>query len=239
MKGKEFEMKKVGFIGAYDKTDFILYVAKLLVEMKQKVLVVDATITQKAKYVVPVIKPSKSYITEYEGIDIAVGFENFGEIKQYLAIPPTMELAYDVALIDLDTQKAINDFSLETFDLNYLVTSFDSYSIRRGIESLADLKTPIKVRKVLFSKEALKEEDDYINFLSLGSKIEFEDEILYLPFEAGDQTIIYYNQNVAKIKYKYLSTQYKEGLLYVASEILGKESENELRKMFKKIEKGV
>jgi hypothetical protein len=75
-------MKKIGFIGAYDKTDFILYVAKILVEMGQKVLIVDGTLTQKAKYIVPVIRPSKSYVTEFEGIDIAVGFKDIEEIGQ-------------------------------------------------------------------------------------------------------------------------------------------------------------
>lgn len=36
-------MKKIGFIGAYDKTDLILYVAKVLAEMNQKVLVIAFT----------------------------------------------------------------------------------------------------------------------------------------------------------------------------------------------------
>ena len=60
-----------------------------------------------------------------------------------------------------------------------------------------------------------------------------------MPFEVGDQTVIYNNQRVSKIKFKHLSTQYKEGLLYIAEEILGHENYNALRKTFKKIEKGV
>ena len=232
-------MRKIGFIGAYDKTDFILYIAKLLVEMDKRVLIVDATLTQKAKYIVPVIKPSKAYVTEFEGIDIAVGFENFEEIKQYLALPSTIELNYDIALIDLDTQEKVKTFKLETFEKNYFVTSFDMYSIKRGLESIAELTTPVNATKVLFSKEALKEEDDYLNFLSLGSKIIWNEEKIYLPFEVGDQTIIYNNQRVSKIKFKRLSTQYKEGILYITEQILGEENFNDLRKTFKKIEKGV
>ena len=65
-------MRKVGFIGAFEKTDLILYVAKILVETGKKVLVVDTTITQRARYIVPYITPSIYYITEYEGIDVAV-----------------------------------------------------------------------------------------------------------------------------------------------------------------------
>ena len=232
-------MKKIGFIGAYDKTDFILYIAKILVEMGRKVLLVDGTLTQKAKYIIPVIKPSKSYVTEFEGIDIAVGFENFDNIKQYLALPQMIDLNYDIALIDLDTIDAVEKYQLETFEQNYFVTSFDMYSIKRGLESISGLQVPIHATKILFSKEALKEEDDYLNFLSLGSKIVWNEEKIYLPFEVGDQTIIYNNQRVSKIKFRRLSNQYKEGLLYIAGEILGEENFNDLRKTFKKIEKGV
>ena len=55
-------MRKIGFIGCYDKTDLIIYIAKILVATGKKVIVIDSTINQKAKYVVPVIKPTTSYV---------------------------------------------------------------------------------------------------------------------------------------------------------------------------------
>lgn len=232
-------MKKIGFIGAYDKTDFILYVAKILVEMGRKVILIDGTLTQKAKYIIPVIKPSKSYVTEFEGIDIAVGFENFNNIKEYLALPKMVDLSYDIALIDLDTVSGVENYELETFDQNYFVTSFDMYSIKRGLESISGLKNPVNATKVLFSKDATREEDDYLNFLSLGSKIVWNEERICLPFEVGDQTVIYKNQRVSKIKFKKLSNQYKEGLMYIVTKILDDVDENLLRRTFKKIERGV
>ena len=76
-------MIKIGFVGAYDKTDIILYIAKIISLIGKKVLVIDSTINQKAKYVVPVINPTKSYITEFEGMDIAVGFNNLQQIQEY------------------------------------------------------------------------------------------------------------------------------------------------------------
>ena len=54
-----FPAPKIGFIGAYDKTDLIIYIAKILTTLKKKVLVIDATTKQKARYVVPVINPTK------------------------------------------------------------------------------------------------------------------------------------------------------------------------------------
>ena len=77
-------MDKIGFVGAYDKTDVILYIAKIISLIGKKVLVIDSTINQKAKYVVPVINPTKSYITNFEGMDIAVGFNNLQQIQEYL-----------------------------------------------------------------------------------------------------------------------------------------------------------
>ncbi len=65
-------MKKIGFIGAYDKTDLIVYLAKILTVLNQKVLVIDATVNQKARYIVPAINPTTSYVTDFEDIDIAV-----------------------------------------------------------------------------------------------------------------------------------------------------------------------
>lgn len=232
-------MKRIGFIGAYDKIDFILYIAKILVEVEKKVLVIDGTLTQKAKYIVPVIKPSKSYVTEFEGIDIAVGFENLENIKQYLALPKISDLDYDIILMDLDTIEGVQNFELEQFDQNYFVTSFDMYSIKRGLESICSIQSPIHATKVLFSQEILKEEDEYLNFLSLGSKIIWNEERIYLPFEVGDQTVIYYNQRVSKIKFKKLSNQYKEGLIYMTTKILEDIDEVSIRKIFKKIERGV
>lgn len=65
-------MKTIGFIGAYDKTDFIIYVGKVIAALGRKVLIVDNTLAQKARYVVPVINPTKAYVTEFEQIDVAV-----------------------------------------------------------------------------------------------------------------------------------------------------------------------
>ena len=77
-------MKKIGFIGATDKTDMIVYVAKIVKEIGKKVLVIDSTILGKARYIVPTISPSRLYITSFEEIDVAVGFKSVEEIKDYL-----------------------------------------------------------------------------------------------------------------------------------------------------------
>mgnify|MGYP006906610148 CR=1 FL=1 len=232
-------MRKIGFIGAYDKTDFLLYISKILVELGQRVLLVDGTIMQKARYIVPTIEPSRTYVTEFEGIDIAVGLKTIEDIKGYLGIPLAEELPYDIALIDTDTAGSVMNFKIENSEKIYFTTSFDMYSIRRGIESISGVQTKVVATKVLFTKHATKEENDYLNFLSKDSNIEWNNEIIFLPFELGDQTVIYKNQRVAKIKLKGLTTQYKEGLIYIVGDIIGQENYPIIKKAFKKIEKGI
>ncbi len=232
-------MKKIGFIGAYDKTDMVIYVAKILVALGKKVLVIDATTTQKAKYIVPVIKPTTTYVTEFEGIDVAVGFNNYNQIKEYLGMPIHADMGYDFTLVDTDEADTIESFELVTADHNYFVTSFDAYSLKKGLEALSGLTQVMKMTKVLFSRNATQQEDDYLNYLSLGSKVEWEEERVYFPFEVGDQTVMAENQRVSKIKFKKLSNQYKEALMYISGNILGQSDYNEMRKIFKQLEKGV
>lgn len=232
-------MKKIGFIGAYDKTDLIIYVAKILTTLQKKVLVVDTTTNQKARYVVPAINPTTMYVTEYEEIDIAVGFSNLNDIKRYLGTSEDQELEYNIILIDTDNIEGINNFNLQEAQKNYFVTSFDAYSLKKGLEVLSDLQSIMSLTKILYSKEMLKEDDDYLNFLSLGYKIIWNEYRLYFPIENGDLSVIYENQRVAKIKFRKLSIQYKDSLAYLAEEILGDTSETRVRRAIKTIEKGI
>lgn len=232
-------MKKVGFIGSFDKTDLILYIARILVATGNRVMVVDATITQKTRYVVPVIQPTNAYVTEFEGIDVAVGFANLDNIKMFLGMPVHAELPYDIVLFDIDNYVAMHNFNINNNGKNYFVTGFDLYSLKKGLEILSQVPENIFLTKVLFSRVATKEEDDYLNHLALGYKIEWDNERIYFPFELGDETVIAENQRVSKIKYKRLSDQYKEGLIYIVQQILGDDNYNQFKKLLKQLEKNV
>ena len=232
-------MKKIGFIGAYDKIDLVIYIAKIITTLGKKVLVIDSTVNQKARYVIPVINPTKKYVTEYEEIDIAVGFSNLKEIKQYLGVAEDQDMEYDIIFIDTDNIEGLESFGLQDAIKNYFVSSFDAYSLKKGLEILSQLKNVMSLTKVLFSKEMSIEEDNYLNFLSLGYKIIWNEYKIYFPIENGDQSVIYENQRVAKIRFKKLSIEYKDQLEYMSEEILGNVSGTEIRKAIKNIEKGV
>jgi len=231
-------MRKIGFIGVYDKTDLLINIAKILRMLGRKVLVIDSTINQKAKYVVPVINPTTTYITEFEEIDVAVGFDNYETIKKYLGLSEEEKVDYDIALIDCDSKEAIVNYKIEEMEKVYFVTSFDLYSLKKGLEILVELKKPLSLTKVLFSSNQYKEEDDYLNFLSLGYKLIWNDYRIYFPVENGDNTIIAENQRIGKIKLKKLSIEYKDSLVYIIEDMLKDTSEREIRNIVRLIEKG-
>ena len=232
-------MRTIGFIGAYDKTDLIIYLARLLVQLNKKVMIIDATTLQKTKYIVPCISPSRSYVTEFEGIDIAVGFYDYNSIKDYLGMPVHAVFEYDYIFIDIDSPEALEGFAIETSAKNYFVTGFDLYSLKRGLEILSGIKEPMPLKKILFSKNLELKEDEYLDYLSLGCKVIWDEEKIYFPFEQGDQTTIMENQRMQKIKVKKLTQLYKESLMYLAEELTDSSEAGNIKKAFKQLEKGV
>lgn len=228
-------MKKIGFIGACDKTDIILGVAKVLAMANKKVLVLDNTITQKCKYVVPVINPTKSYITTYEDIDVAVGFNNMDELRQYLGLEKEENLDYDFFIVDTDNFEGIASFSLQSSNNIYFVTSFDSYSLKKGIEILSQLGVPIHATRVFFSKEMSSEEDEYFDYLSLGIRVIWSEEKIYFPLENGDIPAVMENQRISKIKLSNLSNEYRNNIKFFVNDIDSEIDEKIIRNIIKEL----
>ena len=225
-------MKKIGFIGAYDKTNILIYLSKIFVESGLKVLIMDTTILQKARYTVPSIAPSRCYITSYEGIDVAIGFETIEEIKHYSGV---QELDYDFILIDIDQNETLKLLDMKNADENYFITGFDDYTLRRGLEIIGKDEQKIKMRKILVSKHMEKTEEEYLNFLSFYYAVEWIKGKIYFPFEAGDESIIIDNQRAARISFKELSMVYKDGLIQLVELIAPEIKLGTVKKMFKNI----
>lgn len=228
-------MKVIGFVGACDKTDLMLNIAKVLTVMNNRVLMIDSTIIQKARYVVPTITPAMSYITSFEDIDVAVGFQDFVSVQRYLG--GTNEPPYDILLVDCDMAEKIQGFGLENADKNFFVTSYDLYSLRRGIEILGNLTQTINLTKIVFTEQALQEDEEYLDYISQGYNVIWDSEKIYFPLEITDYEAIVENQRTEKIRLKKISTQYKDSMIYVIQKILGQDNNNEIRKAIRYIEK--
>ena len=228
-------MKKIGFIGAFDKTDVILSVAKVLTMAEKQVLIIDNTITQKCKYVVPVINPTRTYITSYEGIDVAVGFESFENLKQYIALDENENLEYDYVIVDTDSFEGVAKFGLQGSDKVYFVTSFDMYSLRKGTEILSQLGVPIHMTRIFYSKDMLREEEEYFDYLVLGTKAIWNEEKVYFLLENGDLPAIMENQRISKIKFKNLSNEYKANIAFLINDIDPEIGNKQIRNIIKSL----
>ncbi len=230
-------MEKINFIGAYDKTDSIMYIAKILTEMKKKVIIVDATITQKSKYVIPTVENKNEYITNYSNIDFAIGFTNYNDIKTYLGMPQSAAFTYDYMLIDIDNSDLLNNFDVYSSKKTYFVTSFDLYALKKGVEVLKRLSLPVEITKVYFSNLMSQSEDDYFNYIATGCRVKWNQDKIYFPLLNEDLDVIKENQRLSKIRFKGLSNEYKTSLMEWTQDICG--DSNGVKKACRQIERGV
>ena len=228
-------MDIIGFIGVYDKTDLLINVAKILTTMKKRVLIIDTTIEQKTKYVVPAINPTASYVTNFEEFDVAVGFNNLEQIKQYLGDD---ELQYDIVLVNVDFVEALGKFEILKAKRNFFVTGFDLYSLKKGLEILNSLNETVNLTKILFGIDKISEENEYLNFLSANYRIDWNSIEIIVPIELENLAACMNNQRIQKIKFSNFTVQYKDALIFITQEILGESTDSTIRKIVKMIEKG-
>lgn len=229
-------MERIAFIGSYDKTDYILYVAKTLNIMGFSVIVVDTTALQKSRYIVPTLTPTQQYITTFENIDVAVGFQAMQQLREFSVKTTGKDIEYDYMLVDVDSARGYVGFGAETAKKQYFMTTIDTFALKRGLMAFTHVQNSALVTRLIFSKEMLSDEITYIDHLSKKLKIRWNNELVYFPFENGDQSAIYANQRSSKIRIKGLSTQYLDGLKFTVEDITDKKS-SEVNKAIKILEK--
>ncbi len=220
--------------GGYDKTDLIIYISKILTVLKKKVLFVDTTITSKSKYIVPTMTPTKKYVTTFDGIDIAIGFENMQTLKDYMAV--TKDFNYDFMFFDIDDPQYYANFELNPYDLHFFVTSFDVYSVQRGVNVLREIKQKTDIVKVLFTKNPNSEESEYLDFITFNYQIKWKADTIYFPFDTEDLYEIYKNQRFSRVRLAGLSMDYIDSLSFLTENISGI-SRGEIKRAMKAIER--
>lgn len=209
-------MEQIGFIGMYDKKDLLLNVAKVVSKLNKKVLIVDATLMQRLRYVVPRIASTPTYVSEYNGIDVAVGFMNLGGIANYLG----GTLNYDYVFIDTDNPQTLNSFMVQNSRINFLVTSYDEFELQKTLEILSVLRTPIALTKLIISSNINNKHDEYLKHLLENFNIVWNDVKVEFTDMDEDRKITLINQLTKEVNLKNYTSTYKDGLEYLTSLIL-------------------
>lgn len=225
-------MRKIGFIGAFEKTDLIIYIARILTEIGKRVLILDETVLQKARYIVPSVAQTKTYVTTYEEIDIAVGFRELVQIKEHFG---NLENMYDFVLIDIDSLEMFRRFNMQNASKLYFVTAFDNFSLKRGLGIIGHIDQTIKMTKVLFEREIRDEYEEYLNLLSNSYSVEWNEDRIYFPYDQGDLTAIIENQISSKVNLRNLSEQYREGLQILVQDLEPDIRFSDIKKIIKRI----
>ncbi len=213
-------MKKIAFIGGYDKTNLILYVSKILTVIGKKVLVVDTTACQKTKYTLPKMVKGATYITTFERMDVAIGFANFKQIEQYSG----KRLDYDYVLLDIDSPVNYRNFKLTPDDLHLFVTAFDLYSLKKGFNVFKALLGKTVIHKVYFSQNMTSSENEFVDQNATNENIEWGKEIVYFPITLQDMEAMAINERMSKIKFRNFTKDFMASLQYIAELVDGEDS---------------
>lgn len=228
-------MEQIGFIGFYDKKDILLNISKIYSCIGKRTLVVDATMMQRMRYIVPNVSANHSitYVSEYEGTDVAVGFMNLGQIAQYLG---TNQLNYDFIIIDSDNIQTMYSFMIPSMKKIFYVTSYDKFEVEKSKELFENFNRPLQLTKVIISSNLNANEDKYLVHTLENNLIKFDRKVEVL-FEDTDRNraATLQSQLVQNISFKNYTSTYKDSLEYLAALIAeGMVSQSEIKSVIKK-----
>ena len=228
-------MEQIGFIGFYDKKDILLNIGKIFSYLGKKTLVVDATMMQRMRYIVPKVSANNSitYVSEYQGTDVAVGFMNLGQIAQYLG---ANQLNYDFVIIDSDNIQTMYSFMIPNMKKIFYVTSYDKFEVEKSKELFANINRPMILTKVAISSNLNADESNFLVHTLENNYIKFDKDKEVL-FEDSDKNraVILQSQLVNEISFKKFTNTYKDSLEYITALISeGDIQQSEIRSIIRK-----
>lgn len=205
-------MEAIGFIGAIDKKDLLISMAGVLKYVGKNILIVDATSIQRFRYFVPMPNTStNTFVSDYLGIDVAVGFTNLNSIAQFLG----RALNYDYILIDSDNPQTFFSFGFQTFKKLFFVTGYDIYDINRGTEVFKYINVPLEINRIIYSNNLSDEEDRFLTNLINNPNIKWSDKKIEFSDHDVDRKTHLRNQLSKQISFKAHSREYKQWLEYL------------------------
>ncbi len=204
-------MKKIAFIGGFDKLDLIQYIGIIYHNVGKKVLIVDTTRMQKSRYITPAIdNTQKQYLTTTQGVDLAVGFRSYEDLKEHIQ---TDIEKYDYMFLDVDSYKVLETFELSSNDMMFLTTTFDIYSLKTGIGVLSQFKEKTVVNKILLAKTLTPYHVQYIDQVCKKCNIQWGNISIFFPYDNGDLSVIHENQREYRMNLKKFSKDFLGSLL--------------------------
>ncbi len=241
-------MKCVGFVGNIDKTELVMYVAKMLSTLGKKTVYIDATTEQKTRYIIPTIgdtNEDNQYVVQHDGVDFAIGFTNMLELKKYFLSKGEDFTEFEYVLVNTDNTDMCDEYDLKNANELFFVSSYDKFHIVKGIELLkymcamkrkTDTEAQVVLTKILYFSEVNTADSKYIDILSQNLPLLWKHDPINFPYDQGDLSVNIQNQYNSKIDVRFLTSGYKEGIITTVSCITG-DDKGTLKKVLKNVEK--
>lgn len=162
-------MKVIGLLGYMEKVDLMTSLTKVVQLMGKAVLVVDATSDQKYKYVIPTLDVAeKAYVTQFDGVDYAVGFESMNDVENYLTKQKINIGLYDYIFIDIDNPRTYEFFRSRAFNKMFLIMDTSMLGYKKNLEIINSLKiysvdeTDAKITRILYRGYLTRTSERYL-----------------------------------------------------------------------------
>ncbi|MBN3527466.1 ParA family protein [Paenibacillus apiarius] len=129
-------MAKGIFIGACDKSIHLIALATFLTRLERKVLLVDATMTQRLGYYTGLQQKRHISILSWNGIDVMCNTTNWADMEQGLERHGGDLSLYDDVIIDTDRSAFGNAKQWRAADIRFMTHTLERYALYRNIEWL-------------------------------------------------------------------------------------------------------
>ena len=234
-------MKVIGMLGYTEKIDFIMNLVKTLDYMGKTVLVIDATNDKKYKYIIPSItETEKQYITQFDKVDYAVGFESMPDIENFMTSEKINISLYDYIILDIDNAKTYEFFRTRPFDKTYLFEDTSILSLKKNKEIINTIKiyntdnTTLNMTRVLYRGYLLRSSENYFERALSEVGAVFNEKQFEIVEEEQDRMITLDNQLSSIIQVKKHTNMFIDTLSSIAADILEDEIKKDIIKAIKR-----
>ena len=187
-------MPVIGLIGYVDKYDFAINLAKTINIMNKSVLVVDATLDRKLKYIVPALNNiGRAYVTQYNNIDFAVGFDSMHDVENYMCDQGINIGLYDYIIIDMDSPRSYEFFRTRGIDKMYFFITTSVLSVAKDREIIKAIRVynqdEIKMTKVLHKSFISRAAEDYFESQISDYNVNWQEPTYEIPDDEIDRQV--------------------------------------------------
>jgi len=234
-------MKVIGLIGYVDKYDFAINLAKSINTMDKSVLVVDATADRKLKYVVPSLDNiGTAYVTQYNNIDFAVGFDSMYDVENYMCEQSINIGLYDYIIIDIDSPKTYEFFRTRGIDKIYFFIHTDVLAVAKNKDIIKSIKVynpdeeTIDMTKVIFKDYMSRTAENYFERQIESYNIKWDENMYEIFMDERDKVVNTDSQFSGLIDLKKHTVPYLNVISEITANILEDVTHKDVLKQIKR-----